>query len=164
LETVTVGGTSPLPVNRLRELATVYDIVIGDFGREAATRYMSILAEEERLFLTRILTRQGLPFLDEYRRIMFAHVGDVAFLKAATIQSVWTEAGHLTDEVLVAVKEHDVPPDMVSRLACVIRDEAVVASRRGHGRVRVVLPCNALSETLEKSAGLAADEVAMNSV
>ena len=56
---MTNGGASRSPVERLRDLPTVYDIVIGDFGREASARYIPMLAEEERLLLTRILTRQG---------------------------------------------------------------------------------------------------------
>ena len=89
---------------QLRDLPTTYEVVVGDFGREAATRYLALLAEEERMFLSRLLATQDLPFLDEYRRIMFGHVGDVDFLKQATIRRVWSVIGHLTGEVLVAVK------------------------------------------------------------
>lgn len=145
---------------QLRDLPTTYEVVVGDFGREAATRYLALLAEEERMFLSRLLATQDLPFLDEYRRIMFGHVGDVDFLKQATIRRVWSEQGHLTDEVLVAVKAHEVPPDMVARFACVIHDEAVLAVRRGHSRVRVALPCNALSETLGEAVRVAGDHAA----
>ncbi|MBJ7353914.1 MAG: hypothetical protein JHC98_03740 [Thermoleophilaceae bacterium] len=144
-------------LDQLRDLPTLFDVVVGDFGREAATRYLAIMAEEERAFLTRLLATQDLPFLDEYRRIMFGHIGDVAYLKRVTVQRVWAEQGRLTDEVLVAVKAHDIPSDMVARFACVIHDEAVLAMRRGHGRVRVALPCNALSETLGDAVRVAGE-------
>lgn len=156
---MTVDGPSGL-LAQLRDLPTTYDVVVGDFGREASTRYLALLAEEERMFLSRLLATHDLPFLDEYRRIMFGHVGDVDFLKHATVRRVWSEQGHLTDEVLVAVKAHEVPADMVARFACVIHDEAVLAVRRGHGHVRVALPCNALSETLGEAVRVAGDHAA----
>jgi hypothetical protein len=142
-------------LERWSRLSTVYDIVIGDFGREAATRYMALLAQEERRQLAPLLRNAGLPFLDEYRRIMFGLIGDVAFLKETTIQNVWASRGHLTDDVLVAIKDHDVPADMVLRLACLIRDQAQSATFRGHGRVRVTLLCNALSDTVALATRMA---------
>ena len=135
-------------LEQLRDLPITYDLVIGDFGREAATRYVNILAQEERRFLERFLAKTGTPFFDEYRRIMFTLVADIAFLKHGMIHRTWSEHGRLTDDVLVAVKAHEVPEDLRRELAAVIQDGVASAKRRGYGTVRVVMPCNSLSDVL----------------
>lgn len=133
---------------QLRALPITYDLVIGDFGREAATRYVGVLAEEERRFLEGILGQTGVQFFDEYRRIMFTLVGDIGFLKHGMIDRTWDAHSRLTDDVLVAVKAHEVPEDLKLALVELTRDQVRSARRRGHQRVRVVLPCNSMSDVL----------------
>ena len=143
---------------RLRTQATLFTIILGDFGREAATRYAALLAAEERSHVAGLLAHEGQPFYDEYRRIMFSLVGDVSFLKKTMIDRAWMQDGRLGDGVLVAVHDNPVPLDLVERLAVVIRDEAIGAAERGHQRVRVSLVCNALSEVLQQAVNMAVGE------
>ena len=148
-------------LDRLRDLPVTYDVVIGDFGREAATRYLNVLAVEERSLLSKLLVAEGLPFFDEYRRIMFSHVGDVSFLKGPMIGHVWETRGHLTDEVLVAVSGHAVQPELVMAMVRVIRGETMSALTRGHQRVRATIVCNTLSDALEDAVRIVNEDLAL---
>lgn len=142
-------------VSQLRIQPSLFTIILGDFGREAATRYAGLLAAEERRHIAAILASKDLPFLDEYRRVMFSLVGDVAFLKTEMIDAAWEGSSRLSDRVLVAVRGNPVPLELIQRLALVIHDEAAGAAARGHTDVRVSLVCNALSDVLQQAIDLA---------
>ena len=68
----------------LQNIPYVYDIVLSDFGREATIRLLTELVNGERTRIQQLLEANGgpreAPFFDEYRRIMFACVGDVAYI------------------------------------------------------------------------------------
>ena len=136
---------------RLRSHLPVFDIIVGDFGREAAARYVALLGSEERRVLGDALSARELPFFDEYRRLMFTLVADISYLKRGMISRAWTSHGRLTDDVLVAVKSHEVPDDLKMALEQLLADEVNSALRRGYRQIRVVLPCNSLSDLVESA-------------
>jgi hypothetical protein len=136
-------------LEKLRAHPLTFDVIIGDFGREAAARYVALVGEEERKLLGAELDAQGLPFFDEYRRLMFTLVADIAHLKRGMIDRTWAAHGRLTDEVLFAIKSHDVPSDLKEAITELVQMEVQAGLQRGYRRVRVVLPCNSLSDLLD---------------
>ena len=68
----------------LRNIPYVYDIVLSDFGRDATIRLVTKLVDGERTRIRQVLDTEGdsrkTPFFDEYRRIMFTCVGDLAYI------------------------------------------------------------------------------------
>ena len=136
-------------LEQLRAQAPTFDVIVGDFGREAATRYAALIGEEERQALGAELAARGLPFFDEYRRLMFTLVADIAYLKRGMIDRTWAAHGRLTDDVLIAIKSHDVPGDLKGAITELIEMEVRAGLQRGYQQVRVVLPCNSLSDVLD---------------
>ena len=60
----------------------VHAVVVGDFGREAAIRFCSLLAAVER---ERVRAELATPFFDEYRRLSLHLVCDLTYLKAGQL-------------------------------------------------------------------------------
>ncbi|HWH31878.1 MAG TPA: hypothetical protein VNU01_04340, partial [Egibacteraceae bacterium] len=141
---------SPMPATpgEVLDVRPVCQVVIGDFGRDAAVRYLSALSRSERRFLQGVLAPCGLPFFDEYRRITWVALAEVAFIKAELIESVRRRDGHLTDQVLLGEAWSAVPESVMEALVELVMTAVAAVVSRGYERVRVVLPCNSLGGML----------------
>jgi len=129
---------------RLLETPLTYDVVIGDFGRDATIEYLRMMAASEREMIESLLERERCEFFDEYRRIMFCVIGDVAFFKGPAISRSTIDPGYLTADILVGSEWTPMSPDFAGRVAVAVAQEALAALDRGHQYLRVVLPCNGL--------------------
>jgi hypothetical protein len=128
------------------QIPIVYEIVVGDFGRAAAIDYLRMVSERERTLIRERLASANLPFFDEYRRIMFAALGDVAFYKKSLIDDVLRAEGHLSRQVLIGGGMTPVSREIVDRVATTVAQTALAALARGYERIRIAIPCNALSD------------------
>lgn len=151
-------------LEKLRDHPLTFDVIIGDFGREAAVRYAALIVEEERQVLGAELAARGLPFFDEYRRLMFTLVADIAYLKRGMIDRTWAAHGQLTDDVLIAIKSHDVPSDLKAAITELVQMEVQAGLQRGYQRVRVVLPCNSLSDVLDDAVQLGTAHLSLSDI
>jgi hypothetical protein len=122
-----------------------YDLIISDFGREAAIEYLHLAARYEKQLIDSILRVGGYRFFDEYRRMMFTLIGDVAFFKEAMIADSTSRDGFLSETILVGVGFSPASRDFIKRVTISIAQEALAALGRGHQRLRVAIPCNGLS-------------------
>jgi hypothetical protein len=143
---VNSGSTAARPTPRDLLLAPVtYDIVIGDFGRDAAIDYVRLIAIRERQLIESILKAHGQEFFDEYRRIMLTVIADVAFFKRGAIAEMARDPGYLTDAILLGIGFTPVSREAVNQLALAVAQEALAALNRGYHRLRIALPCNGLA-------------------
>jgi hypothetical protein len=140
-------GARRLPTTAAEVLATpfTFDIIVGDFGRDASVEYVRLVAQREREMLQTILKAHGNEFFDEYRRIMYTASNDVAFLKQPAITEA-AEHGALTDTILIGMGTTPISADFIGRLTTLIVQEAAVALYRGHRRIRAAIICNGLSD------------------
>lgn len=141
------GGTGRLLPTAAEILATpfTFDIIVGDFGRDASVEYIRLVAQREREMLQTILKADGHEFFDEYRRIMYTAINDVAYLKWPAIAEA-ARHGALTDAILIGMGTTPISADFIERLTTLIIQEAAVALSRGHRRIRVAIICNGLSD------------------
>jgi hypothetical protein len=133
-------------VRELLELPLTYDVVVSDFGREAALNYLRAVSIKEREIISAVLNQEGRPFFDEYRHIMFSVVADIAYLKKQAIAHCVAENAYLTEDVLIGVGPSPMPGDLVDRAAAIVAQAASAAVERGYDRIRVVAPCNRLAD------------------
>jgi hypothetical protein len=126
-------------------LPYVYDIVLSDFGRVATLRLLGEVASIERDIVRRLIGHDH-EFFDEYRRIMFTCVGDIAHIKSDTIRGYADRALPLDRKVLFGVGETPIPTDAVSAIADVLIGPISEAVERGYQKLRIVIPCNTLAE------------------
>jgi hypothetical protein len=141
-------------VRNLLSRPIVYEIVIGDFGRAAAIDYVRVACERERSLLRAHLANEGLPFFDEYRRIMFTLLGYVAYYKQALIDDQLSALGHLSHEVLIGGGMTPVSQDVTDRIVICVAQAVLAAVVRGYERIQLALPCNALSDLAEHVGSL----------
>jgi hypothetical protein len=125
--------------------AVTYDIIISDFGREASVEYLRLSAVKERQVIQSLLRLGNFEFFDEYRRIMFSMIGDVAFFKRSMISRVAAKNGYLTDEVLIGLGQTDTTAEFERNVIFCVLKEVVSAVDRGYRQIRVIIPCNTLS-------------------
>jgi hypothetical protein len=137
----------------LLEKPITYDIIVSDFGRDATIEYLRLVSNSEKRLIKTILDRDGLEFFDEYRRIMFTAIGDVAFFKEAAILKSALSHGHLRDDILIGVgSSPSMSQEFIDRVTLSVIQEALVAIDHGHNILRVMIPCNTLS-SLAKQIG-----------
>jgi hypothetical protein len=136
----------------------VFDVILADFGRSATLRLLNSVAERERSEIQRILSSAGRPaeFLDEYRRIMFACVGDLAYIKRDLIEPVARAGGYLGHSVLFGVNSTKISPEQVEAIATVLTGPLRDAISRGYTKLRVVIPCNTLASVEQQLVELLA--------
>lgn len=127
---------------------SVFDVILADFGRESTLRLLREVAVTERQIVARRLrstTRKGeTGFFDEYRRIMFACIGDIRYVKRDIIREYAASHLRLDASVLFGVRGRDVSAGTVASIVDLLIDPVRAAVTRGHHRIRVVLPCNTL--------------------
>lgn len=139
---------------RLYDIPYAYDVVLSDFGRDATLRLLRETASLERDFIVRIL-RDDLgasnpAFFDEYRRIMFTCVGDVAYVKSDLLRR-YTEPGiPLDPRILFGVGDTRIGQSEVEAIAETLVTPIETGIARGYRRLRVVLPCNTLASVERK--------------
>jgi hypothetical protein len=145
------------------ELLT-YDIIVSDFGREASVEYLRLAAVKERHVIQSLLRLNNLEFFDEYRRIMFSMIGDVAFFKKSMISQVVNKNGYLTDEVLIGLGQTDTTAEFEKNVIFCVLQEVMLAVDRGYNEIRVVIPCNTLSTFTFKIGRLLNDLPALQAI
>lgn len=134
----------------LLEMHTTYDIIVSDFGRDATIEYLRLVSESEKQLIETILARDGYEFFDEYRRIMFTVIGDLAFLKESAIATNATNNGYLTEDILIGLGSSPMSQEFVDRMILSVIQEVLAAMDRGHKRLRLMIPCNTLSDLTKK--------------
>lgn len=143
----TEASVSPL------RLPHVYDVVLSDFGRVATLRLLTEVASIERDIVRR-LTGHDHDFFDEYRRIMFTCVGDIAHIKSDAIRGYVDRSLPLDRKVLFGVGDTPIPTDAVSAIADVLMGPISDAVDRGYQQLRIIIPCNTLAEVDHELVGL----------
>jgi len=136
----------------LLRMKITYDIVISDFGRDATIEYLSRVSSLEKRLIERVLVRDNLEFFDEYRRIMFTVVADLSYFKKSAIAKSIESQGYLKEDILIGFGPSSMSKGFVDRVTLSVIQEALAAIDRGHERVRVMIPCNTLSD-LAKEIG-----------
>jgi len=128
----------------LLRLPRVFDIVISDFGRETAIKLVQNVAVLEHRIIRSKLKDPTFKFFDEYRRIMFALIGDIAYIKQPQIDE-YRGRGILDSGILLGMSGESIPASVKERLTQCIKEQAMYALSRGYRWIRVVIPCNTLS-------------------
>lgn len=141
------------PFDLLR-MPITYDIVVSDFGRAATVEYLRLSADRERYLIAKILDEGGHPFFDEYRRLMFTVIGDIAFYKHTAITESANRVGYLTEDILIGLGGTTASDDFLNRLLLAVLQELLSAIARGHQRLRVVIPCNGLAVVADKISSI----------
>jgi hypothetical protein len=142
-----VDGLTP---REILGLPVVRDIVVGDFGRDAAVAYVRLAAEEERVLLRHHLDAAGLPFLDEYRRVMPYTLCDIAAFKRDAITRDAQTHGHLTDSVLVGLGGGaELTEEVFRNVTRSVIAQALLIASQGASHLRAAIPCNRLSDLAE---------------
>lgn len=134
----------------LLRMPITYDIIISDFGRDATIEYLRLVATNEKRLIKKILEKDGHEFFDEYRRIMFTVVGDLAFFKETAIAESASRIGCLTEDILIGLGSSSMSKEFVDRVSLSVIQEVLAAMDRGHQRFRVMIPCNGLSVLAKK--------------
>jgi len=143
---MTAPPSCPAAVLRL---PVIHDIVIGDFGRDATIEFLKRVSAGERDLILEWLDTDEHPFFDEYRRIMWTVLADIAEFKRETIAAV-AKHGALTTEVLVGVGgSTSVAVEVYERVTEEALARAAFLARRGETAIRVLIPCNRLSDLAE---------------
>lgn len=137
-------------VSNLLKTRITYDIIVSDFGRDATIEYLRLVATSEKRLIKTILKRDDREFFDEYRRIMFTAVGDLAFFKESAIAQSATSSGYLTKDILIGLGPSPMSQEFVDRVALSVIQEVLAAMDRGHERLRILIPCNGLSVLAQK--------------
>ncbi len=122
-----------------------YDIIVSDFGRDATIEYLRLVADAEKRLIKGILAKDNREFFDEYRRLMFTAIADLAFFKKSAISTSAQSFGYLTEDILIGLGSSSMSEDFVDRVSLSIIQEAIGAIHRGHERLRVMIPCNGLT-------------------
>jgi hypothetical protein len=126
----------------------VFDVILSDFGRDSALKLARDVATTERSLIAGILTREHgrqVDFLDEYRRIMFSIVGDLAYIKRGLLTRKTSPSGLLSRGVLFGVGGTRILAEEISAMVDVLIDPICAARDRGYESVRVIIPCNTLA-------------------
>jgi len=140
-----------LTARDLLKMRITYDIIVSDFGRDATIEYLRLMAASEKRLIKTILEPDGHEFFDEYRRIMFTVIGDLAFFKELAIAESAASNGYLTEDILIGLGSFTIMShEVVDRIALGVIQEAFAAIDRGHERLRVMIPCNTLSSLAKK--------------
>lgn len=140
-----------LTAGDLLEMRITYDIIVSDFGRDATIEYLRLMSRSEKRLIKTILEPDGHEFFDEYRRIMYTVIGDLAFFKELAIAESAASNGYLTEDILIGVGAFPImTQEVVDRVALSVLQEALAAIDRGHERLRVMIPCNTLSALAKK--------------
>jgi hypothetical protein len=132
---------------RLSEVSYAFDVVLSDFGRTSALKLLRETSNIERALVQRILDSQHkriVPFLDEYRRMMFCAIGDVAYIKRDLLASYADRADELPSTVLFGVGGTRISATHVEAMADVLYSPIRSAIERGYDSVRIVIPCNTM--------------------
>jgi hypothetical protein len=122
----------------------VFDIVVSDFGRESSIEFVRSAAILERRVARSFLSGPDEPFFDEYRRLMFVLVGDLAYFKSTQI-AAYLDSGVLDRNILVGISDTSIPPDLIARIEESVLFQLEYALSRGYRHIRVVIPCNTLA-------------------
>jgi hypothetical protein len=132
-----------------------FDIVLSDFGRESAIEFLRSAAILEKRIVHSLLNDPNADFFDEYRRMMFVVVGDIAYFKHSLI-TTYDSSGRLDAGVLIGMGERAIPMNVKERLVVSVLEQIAVGIRHGYRTLRVVIPCNTLaplSEELDSAVG-----------
>lgn len=120
------------------------DIIISDFGRTAALRYLSYFSDLEKARILQYLSSSS-DFLDEYRRVAICLIGDLAYLKQTVLERYYKAILPFDNNILVGFDTSFPYDDLFNRITKLTFHQILLAIRLGHSRIRVVIPCNTLS-------------------
>jgi hypothetical protein len=130
----------------LLRMKITYDIIISDFGRDSTIEYLYRVSSLEKKLIERVLVRDNLEFFDEYRRIMYTVVADLSYFKKPAIAKSTENQGYLKEDILIGLGSSPMSKDFVDRVTLSVIQEALAAIDRGHEYLRVIIPCNTLSD------------------
>ena len=122
-----------------------YDIVLSDFGRAAAVEYVQAVCDLEQKTIQRHFLSKDTAFYDEYRRIMFAVIADLAYFKNRQIDAAVAK-GKIDSDILIGFKGQPMPDDIRDRISAAVLEQVYLALNRGYQNIRIVIPCNTISE------------------
>jgi len=134
-----------MTAKKILEMPIIYDIIISDFGRDATLEYLRLVSISEKRTIESILEKEGYKFFDEYRRIMFTVIADLAFLKKTAIEEGKSKDGFISDNILIGLGSTTMSQEFVDHVTLSAIQEIFMAIHRGHKRFRIMIPCNTLS-------------------
>ena len=132
-------------IEKLIKSPIIYDIIIGDFGRDATIEYLRFIAKYEHQSIEKILNDSQITFYDEYRKIMFSAVCELSYFKENVIKECIKNNTILSNDVLFAVADNPMTSDFIERVTLRILQEISQAIDRGYVKIRLITPCNSLS-------------------
>ncbi len=139
---------------------TTLVVVLGDFGRVAAVRFVSSLSEREREVITAQLS-PGEPFYDEHRRIAVAFHGDLRFTKELHLAPYLNSGRPLDEKVLVGFPGGPTTDQVEDRLGVMALEAMAGSVSRGITDVVVCIPCNTLAPVSWSLGDQFSDEAAL---
>jgi len=119
-----------------------HDIVVGDFGREGTLRYLRAFEVAERRIIVQRLV--GRPFFDEMRRVKYTVLGALRQIKAEFLPASDAEIDH---RVLIGTRNGLEQTSVRQQLFDLITPYLRLAAQNNANAIRVVIPCNSLSDT-----------------
>jgi hypothetical protein len=122
-----------------------YDLIISDFGRQAAMDYLKLVERNERGIIKKILKEENCEFYDEYRRIMFSVVADVNYFKRKKISEQYESQKKISSEILIGVGNSKMTNDFFKRVFLRVIDTLIPILKAGYKNIRIAIICNSLS-------------------
>jgi hypothetical protein len=136
------------PLVKILSAEKVFDIIVGDFGRDASIEYLRLVSQKEKEVLQCLTSIEDCEFFDEYRLIMFALIANIGFLKQSRISEYIHDRRVLDQNVLIGLGASFDLVDFEKRLAFLVAENIMLAISNGYRRIRITLPCNTLSDLL----------------
>jgi hypothetical protein len=143
----------------LSNIDTVFDIVIGDFGRMASIRYLHIVAERERQVISQALGEFDIRFYDEYRRIMTVTLNVLEYLKREPISHVIQSGKYFDDSILIGLGGTTISAPLMDAATMIVAAQVELARSMGYNRIRLVMPCNGMSPLITAVARAVIDHM-----
>ncbi len=126
-----------------------YDVIISDFGRNAAVRYITLLDALEEEKIKQHLDPLNLTFYDEYRRIMFNMIAEVYTFKQHEIEDQIRRLNLINENILIGVGDTEMSSLFYDAFLKRILTTIATIPNEIYKEVRLSIICNSLSPLIE---------------
>lgn len=126
-----------------------YDLIISDFGRNAAVRYLTLLEKLEEKKIKQQLDPLKLKFYDEYRRIMFNMIAEIYTFKQHEIEDQISRLNLINENILIGVGGTEMSSFFYDAFLKRVLTIIATIPEAIYKEVRVSIICNSLSPLIE---------------
>jgi hypothetical protein len=142
-------------------IPSTFDIVLGDFGRDASIRFLELASLVERELIEAVLDPE-LEFFDEYRRIMYSTLLHIEYFKRAEIHEFAASKRPLDSSILIGLAGKTTSSGVHARILRSLLLGLHAGVLEGFTHFRVILPCNTLSALVTDFERIFADPTTLS--